>query len=322
MKAIQITEYGGPEVLQLREVVVPTPGAGQALIDVKAAGLNFVDIYHRRGTFPVPLPYIPGHEGSGIVEAVGEGVNNVQPGDRVAWVDSLGAYAEKAVVNAEKLLPLPDGVSFELGAALPLQGLTAHYLIHEFRLPKPGETTLIHAAAGGMGLLLVQWAKHLGARVFGTVSTEEKAKAARDAGADEVILYTTQDFVAETKRLTNDRGVELIIDGVGKTTFTGNLEAAARRGNIVVYGAASGPADPFSPNSLGAKSITVSGGSLPNYTLTREETERRARDLFQGLQQGWLKFRIDHVLPLAQAAEAQRRLERRQTIGKVILKVE
>jgi len=319
MKAVRVNEYGGPAVLQLREVETPRPATGQALVRLMNAGLNFVDIYQRRGTYGRILPFTAGLEGAGVVEAVGEGVSNVKPGDRVAYTGQPGAYAEASVVQADSLIPLPEGFSFEQGAAFPLQGMTAHYLIHEFRLPKAGDVVLIHAAAGGMGLLLVQWARHLGARVIGTVSTEEKAKAARDAGASDVILYTKQDFVAETKRLTKGHGADLIIDGVGKTTFAGNLEAAALRGHVVIFGAASGPADPIVPNSLMARSLSISGGSLPNYLLTRDELMRRANDVIEGIQAGWLRLRIDRVFPLAQAADAHRVLENRQTIGKVLL---
>lgn len=319
MKAIRVQEYGGPTFLRFEEVPTPTPGPGQALVHLVMAGVNFVDIYQRRGSYPVPLPFIPGREGAGVVEAVGKGVTIVKQGDRVAFTGQPGGYAEAIVVPAETLIALPADLSFEQGAAFPLQGMTAHYLLHEFRRPKPGDTVLIHAAAGGMGLLLVQWARHLGARVLGTVSTEEKAKAAREAGANEVILYTQQDFVAETKRLTNGRGADLIVDGVGKTTFPGNLEAVALRGHIVIFGAASGPADPIVPNALMARSITVSGGSSANYLLTREELLRRAGDVIAGIRAGWLRLRIAKVLPLAQAAEAHRLLEGRSTIGKLLL---
>lgn len=321
MKAIQISQFGGPEVLVIRDVQIGKPEKGQALIRLEAAGVNFVDIYQRRGTYPVKLPYVPGLEGAGVVEAIGEGVTNVKPGDRVAFVHEPGTYAEKILVKAEHLIALPSEMSFEQGAAFPLQGMTAHYLLHEFRKIKPNDIVLIHAAAGGMGLLLVQWAKHLGARVLGTVSTEEKAKIAKAAGADEVILYSKQDFVKEVKRLTNGHGADLIIDGVGKTTFVGNLEAAALRGNIVIFGAASGPADPISPNVLMGHSLTLSGGSLFNFLLTREELLGRAKAVIDGIQKGWLKLRIDQVLPLEKAAEAQQKLEERKTTGKVILAI-
>lgn len=320
MKAIQMSQYGGPEVLKLANVDIGKPQKGQALVQIKASGINFIDIYQRRGTYPVKLPNIPGLEASGIVEAIGEGVTNVKPGDRVAYVHEPGSYAELNLVQADHLIPLPQDLSFEQGAAFPLQGMTAHYLIYEFRNIKPGDVVLIHAAAGGMGLLLTQWAKHLGARVLGTVSTEEKAQIAKAAGADEIILYTKQDFVTEVKKLTNQRGADYIIDGVGKTTFQGNLEACALRGNIVIFGAASGPADPISPNGLMKKSLTISGGSLFNYLLSKEELMTRAKAVIDGIQQGWLKLRIDEIFPLEKATEAQRKLEDRNTMGKVLLK--
>jgi NADPH2:quinone reductase len=322
MKAIQMTRFGGPEVLEYKEIPSDklNPKPGQALIHIKAAGVNFIDIYQRRGTYPVPLPYIPGLEAAGIVEAVGEGVKNVKPGDRVAYVHEPGTYAEQHLTKADVLIPLPEGLSFEQGAAFPLQGMTAHYLIHEFRKIKPKDVVLIHAASGGMGLLLVQWAKHLGARVLGTVSTDEKARIAKDAGADDIILYTKQDFVTEVKKLTNKHGADLIIDGVGKTTFAGNLEAAAIRGNVVIFGAASGPADPIQPNGLMQKSLTISGGSLFNYLLSQEELQMRAKAVLEGITKGWLKLKVDHVYPLNQASEAHSRLESRQTTGKVVLK--
>lgn len=319
MKAIQVSQYGGPEVLKIEDVKIGKPGKGQALIRVKVAGINFVDIYQRRGTYPVKLPYVPGLEASGIVEEIGEGVNNIKLGDRVAYVHEPGSYAEKSLVKAEHLIPLPSEISFEQGAAFSLQGLTAHYLIHEFRKIKVNDIVLIHAAAGGMGLLLVQWAKHLGAKVLGTTSTEEKAKIALEAGTDEVILYNQQDFVTEVKRLTNQHGADLIIDGVGKTTFHGNLEAAALGGNIVIYGAASGPADPIAPNALMRRSLTLSGGSLSNYILNREELLGRANAVLEGVLQGWLKLHIDQVFTLENAPEAHRKLEERKSSGKILL---
>lgn len=321
MKAIQISQYGGPEVLKIQELEIGKPMKGQALVRMKAAGVNFIDIYQRRGTYPVALPYVPGLEGSGIVEAVGAGVVNVKPGDHVAFVHEPGTYAELCLVNADYLINLPKEITFLQGAAFPLQGMTAHYLIHEFRKIKPNDVVLIHAAAGGMGLLLVQWAKHLGAKVIGTVSTEEKAKIAKEAGADEVILYTKQDFAVEVQRLTNGHGADLIIDGVAKTTFAGNLKAAALRGNIVIFGAASGPADPISPNILMGHSLTLSGGSLFNFILTREELLMRSNAVLEGISQGFLKLRIDHAFPLKQANEAHQKLEDRKTIGKLVLTI-
>ncbi|MBA3238905.1 MAG: quinone oxidoreductase [Parachlamydiaceae bacterium] len=319
MKAIQISQYGGPEVLKIQEIQLGKPGKGQALIRLEAAGINFIDVYQRRGTYPVKLPYTPGLEGSGVVEAVGENVNNVKPGDRVAFVHEPGSYAEQTFVMADHLILLPSDISFEQGAAFPLQGMTAHYLLYEFRKIKPNDIVLIHAAAGGMGLLLVQWIKHLGARVLGTTSSEEKAKIAKEAGADEVILYTKKDFPTEVKRFTNGHGADLIIDGVGKTTFAGNLEAAALRGNIVLFGAASGPAEPISPNVLMGRSLTVSGGSLFNYRLSTEELMIRSKAVMEGVRAGWLKLRIDETFPLEKAAQAHEKLESRKSSGKVLL---
>ena len=322
MKAIKISVNGDADVLKLTDTgPVPKPGASEALVKIHAAGVNFVDIYHRRGFYPVKVPFIPGLEASGVVEAIGEKVTGIRPGDRVAYTGHLGSYSEYTTIDAARLIPLPEGLSFAEGAAFPLQGMTAHYLIHEFRKLKPGETVLVHAAAGGVGGLLVQWAKRFGALVLGTVGTEEKAVAAREAGVDHVILYTRQDFAAETKRLTNGRGAELILDGVGKSTFPGDLEAVAVRGHVVIYGAASGEADPVAPNSLMPKSFSLSGGSLQNFTATREELLRRSGDVQNAVKEGWLKLRIDRVLPLAEAEKAHRLLEGRQTKGKVVLKV-
>jgi NADPH:quinone reductase len=322
MKAIQVETQGGPEVLQLVDIApVEAPGPGQAVVRLAAAGVNFLDVGQRRGTYPRQVPFIVGVEGAGVVESVGQGVRNVKPSDRVAFTGLPGAYAEAILADAERLIPLPDDFTFEQGAAFPLQGMTAHYLIHEFRRPGPGSDVLIHAAAGGMGGLLVQWARHLGATVLGTVSTEAKARTARTSGADHIIIYTEQDFVAETKRITDGRGADLIIDGVGKTTFKGDLEAAAIRGHIVIFGAASGPADPVSPNALMPKALTVSGGSLQNYLRTPEELMQRANDVIAGIRAGWLKLNIGHVLPLAQAAQAHELMETRKTEGKLVLSI-
>lgn len=320
MKAIQMTEYGGPEVLRLQEVKIGKPSKNQALVRIHAAGVNFIDIYQRRGIYPVQLPYIPGLEGAGVVEEIGEGVKNVKPGDRVAFIHQPGSYAQEYLLSADHLIPLPSHFSFEEGAAFPLQGMTAHYLLHEFHKIKSGDVVLIQAAAGGMGLLLVQWAKHLGARVLGTVSTNEKAKIAKQAGADEVIIYTEQDFATEVRRLTNDHGADLIIDGVSKTTFPGDLKAVANRGHIVVYGAASGRADPISPNDLTPRAITVSGGTLFEFIARPGELEMRSQAVLQAIQEGWLKLRIDHIFPLEKAAEAHKQLEDRRSIGKIVLK--
>jgi NADPH2:quinone reductase len=322
MKAIKISSYGDAGVLMFSDSEPdPTLSAGKALVKIHAAGVNFVDIYQRRGTYPVKLPFIPGLEASGVVQAIGEQVTEVRPGDRVAYTGHLGSYSEYTTIDSSRLILLPKELSFLEGAALPLQGMTAHYLIHNFRKPKKGDTVLIHAAAGGVGLLLVQWAKHLGATVIGTVSTEEKARLARETGADHVVLYTKQDFVSETKRFTKDRGADLILDGVAKSTFIGDLEAVALRGHVVVFGSASGPADPVLPNSLGAKSISVSGGSLGNFIATREDLIRRSGDVLNAIKEGWLKLRVNHVLPLAEAGTAHRLLEGRQSTGKIVLKV-
>jgi NADPH2:quinone reductase len=321
MKAIRVTQYGEADVLKLQDIDKPKPEPSQALVRIEAAGLNFIDIYQRRGRYPVPLPYTLGLEASGVVEAIGESVRDVRVGDRVAYSSALGSYAEYNVVEGWQLIPLPRELPFEEGAAFPLQGMTAHYLLTEFHCPKKGETVLVHAAAGGVGLLLVQWLRHLGARVIGTVSTEEKASAARQAGAHDLILYSKQDFAEETKRLTDGKGADYIIDGVGKTTFPKNFEAIKRHGHIVIYGSASGPADPIAPNMLQRGSFTVSGGSLSDFVLSREEILRRANDVFEGFREGWLKLKIEKVLPLAEAAEAHRLLEGRHSSGKMVLKV-
>jgi len=319
MKAIVIEEFGGPDVLKLQDVKIGKPGKGQVIVRLAAIGVNYVDVYYRTGIYSQKPPFTPGLEGAGTVEELGDGVTSVKVGDRVTFVHQPKTYAEKCIVDVDSLISLPDDLSFEEGAAFPLQGMTAHYLIHEFRKPKSGDVVLIHAAAGGMGLLLVQWAKHLGARVIGTVSTEEKAKMARKAGADEVILYSKQDFVKETLRLTDGHGADLIIDGVGKTTFAGNLEAATIRGMIVIFGRASGPADPISPNVLMPRSLTIGGGSLSNFIADRKELLMRANDVMKGIKEGWLKLQIGKTLPLSEAKQAHTLLEGRQTTGKILL---
>ena len=311
-----------PEVLTFTDSEPkPVVSPGKALVRIHAAGVNFVDIYQRRGTYPVTLPFIPGLEASGVVEAVGENVTGLRTGDRVAYTGHLGSYSEYAAIDAARLIPLPQKLSFDQGAAFPLQGMTAHYLTHDFRQLKPGDTVLVHAAAGGVGLLLVQWAKHLGATVIGTVSTPEKAIIAAAAGADQVILYTKQDFAAETMRITSGRGAQLIIDGVGKSTFPGDLEAVATRGHIVLFGSASGPADPIVPNALMTKSFSLSGGSLQNFIATADDLSRRAAEVLRAIEEGWLKLRIGEVFPLNEAGKAHRLLEGRQSAGKIVLKV-
>ena len=322
MKAILVEKTGGPDVLQLEDVApIEEPGPGQAVVRVVAAGVNFMDVGQRRGSYPRQVPFTPGAEGAGVVESVGEGVTNVKPGDRVAFTGVTGTYAEAVIADASRLIPLPDDFTFEQGAAFPLQGMTAHYLIHEYRKPKAGDFVLVHAAAGGVGSLLVQWAKHLGATVIGTVSNEEKARTAREDGAEHVIIYTEQDFAAETKRITKGHGADLIFDSVGRSTFKGDLEAVAIRGHIVVFGSSSGPADPISPNALMPRAISLGGGSLMNFISTREELLRRANDVIEGIRQGWLKQRIT-VMPLEEAHRAHELLESRKTQGKIVLLVE
>jgi NADPH:quinone reductase len=304
MKAIVVEQHGGPEVLMLKEVPMPqAPGPGQALIRVAVAGVNFMDIGHRRGTYPHKVPFTPGAEGAGVVESVGEGVEHVKVSDRVAFGGQKGAYAEWVLVDANQLIPLPDDLSFEQGAALPVQGLTAQYVIHEFRKPKTGDFVLIHAAAGGVGGLLVQWASHLGAVVIGTVSNEDKARVAKGLGAEHTVLYTSQDFVAETQRITGGRGVDLILDSVGRDTSEKNLEAVAVRGHIIAFGASSGNPNPVSAYSLMRRSISLCGASLAQLR-TRDELLRRADEVFSGLREGWLKISMTQSLPLERAAEA------------------
>jgi NADPH2:quinone reductase len=320
MKSIEVEQTGEPDVLNVREIGgLEPPSPGQALVRIVLAGVNFMDVGQRRGTYPRPLPFTPGVEAAGVVESVGGDETEIQPGDRVAYTGEPGAYAEASLVRLDRLIPLPDDITFEQGAAFPLQGMTAHYLIHEFRQPKAGDFVLVHAAAGGVGALLVQWAKHLGAHVIGTVSTQEKAAVARDAGADDVILYSKENFAKGVRRLTHEHGADIIFDGVGKSTFKKNLEAVADRGQIVVFGASSGPASPISPNALMAQCVTLSGGSLPKFIATRQELLRRADDVIQGIREGWLKLRIDRTLELKQAAEAHRLLENRETAGKILL---
>jgi NADPH2:quinone reductase len=322
MKAILVEKTGGPDVLQLEDVApIEEPGPGQAVVRVVAAGVNFMDVGQRRGSYPRQVPFTPGAEGAGVVESVGEGVTNVKPGDRVAFTGVPGTYAEAVIADASRLIPLPDDFTFEQGAAFPLQGMTAHYLIHEYRKPKAGDFVLVHAAAGGVGSLLVQWAKHLGATAIGTVSNEEKARTAREDGAEHVIIYTEQEFAAETKRITKGHGADLIFDSVGRSTFKGDLEAVAIRGHIVVFGSSSGPADPISPNALMPRAISLGGGSLMNFISTREELLRRANDVIEGIRQGWLKQRIT-VMPLEEAHRAHELLESRKTQGKIVLLVE
>lgn len=321
MKAIRVEKLGGPEVLKLQDIAgIEKPGPGQAVVRVAAAGVNFMDVGQRRGSYPREVPFTPGMEGAGVVESVGEGVHDVKPSDRVAFTGVPGSYAEAVRVDAERLIHLPNDFTFEQGAAFPLQGMTAHYLIHEFRKPKAGDFVLVHAAAGGVGAHVVQWAHHLGATVIGAVSNEEKAKSVRAMGADHAVVYGGEGFVAEVKRITKDHGADLIIDGVGKSTFKGDLEAVAVRGHIVIFGAASGQADPISPNALMPRAASLSGGSLQNFIATRRELLARANDVMQGIRKGWLKMKVE-AMPLEQAAKAHELLEGRKTQGKLVLTV-
>jgi NADPH2:quinone reductase len=320
MKAIRVEEYGGPEKLVYREVEKPEPRAGEALVRIEAIGVNFIDVYHRTGLYPLPLPFTSGSEASGTVEAVAGDVDEIQVGDRVAYAMSLGAYAEYAAVPAARLVKVPLGVDAESGAAAMLQGMTAHYLVTSTYALKRGDTALVHAAAGGVGLLLIQMAKRIGARVFGTVSTEEKARLAREAGADEVIIYTEQDFQEEVKRLTEGKGVRVVYDSVGKTTFIKSLESLAPRGLLALFGQSSGVVPPFDAALLAQKgSLFLTRPSLAHYTATREELLWRANEVFKWIGAGQLKLRIGNRFPLAEAAEAHRQLEGRATTGKLLL---
>jgi NADPH2:quinone reductase len=320
MRAIRIHEFGGPEAMRLDEVATPKPGDGQALVRIEAAGVNFIDVYQRTGLYKNALPYGLGLEGAGVVEAVGGGVTSVRAGDHVAWTGVPGSYATHNVVPADKLVTLPAGVDARAGAAAMLQGMTAHYLAHSTYPVKPGDTCLVHAAAGGVGLLLCQMAKRAGARVIGTVSTEEKAKLARDAGADDIIFYTRQDLVEEVKRLTGGKKLQVVYDSVGKDTFEKGLDCLALRGYMVLYGASSGPVAPLDPQVLNAKgSLFLTRPSLFHYTATRDELVKRAGDVLGWIQKGELKLRIGATFPLADAAKAHRDLEGRKTTGKVLL---
>ena len=320
MKAIRVHECGGPEAMQLEELPDPQPGAGQALVKVAACGVNFVDIYQRAGAYKLPLPLAMGQEGAGVVEAVGVGVSEVRAGDRVAWTGIQGSYATHVVAPAARLVKLPQHLTFNDGAAALLQGMTAHYLVHTTYPLRKGHACLVQAAAGGVGLLLCQMAKRAGARVIGTVSTEQKAKLAREAGADEVIIYTETDFEPEVKRLTEGRGVQVVYDSVGKDTFERSLNCLAPRGYLVLFGQSSGPVPPFDPQVLNAKgSLFLTRPTLAHYTATREELLRRSGEVLGWAASGHLKLRIEKVLPLPDAAEAHRLLAGRLTTGKLLL---
>ncbi|HEV2357047.1 MAG TPA: quinone oxidoreductase [bacterium] len=320
MKAVRVHEAGGPEVLRFEELPTPEPGPAEVLVKLEAAGVNFVDIYEREGVYKTALPFTCGSEGAGLVEAVGRDVAELRPGDRVAYSNVSGAYATHAVVPAARIVKLPPGVDAKTAAAVMLQGMTAHYLTHTTYPLGPGDVILLHAAAGGVGLLLTQIAKMRGARVIGTVSTEAKAALARQAGADEIILYTQQDFEAETKRLTGGRGVPVVYDSVGTTTFEKSMNCLAPRGYLVTFGNSSGPNPPVDTRVLQQKgSLFVTRPTMRDYVATREDLLKRAGDVLGWVAAGRLKVRIDRTFPLAQAADAQRALASRGTAGKVLL---
>jgi NADPH:quinone reductase len=319
MKAIQVKQFGGPEVLEFVELPVPQPKPNEAVVKIAAAGVNFIDVYNRTGHYKVPLPFVPGHEGAGTVTAVSKDVTTVKVGDRVAYTGVLGSYAEYAAVPADRLVKIPQGVSERDAAAAMLQGMTAHYLSHDAFPLKKGQTALVHAAAGGVGLLLVQMAHNLGARVIGTVSTEEKAKLAREAGADDVILYTQTDFEPETKRLTGGKGLDVVYDSVGKTTFDKGFNVLRPRGMMVLFGGSSGPVSPVDPLVLTQKgSLFLTRPSIMHYIITTEELQARAGAVLGMIKESKLKL-IQHTYPLAQAQQAHRGLEARKTTGKLLL---
>jgi len=320
MKAIRVHSPGGPEALRYEDMPQPSPAAGQVLVKVEAAGVNYIDVYQRTGLYKVATPFTLGQEAAGVVRAVGPGVTDPKPGDRVAYTSILGAYAEYAVVPADRVVVLPDGVTTRQAAAAMLQGMTAQYLASTTYALKAGDTCLVHAAAGGVGLLLCQIASRRGARVIGTVSTREKAALARDAGARDVILYTEQDFEVEVKRLTNGVGLQVVYDSVGKTTFEKGLNCLIRRGMMVLYGQSSGPIGSFDPQVLSQKgSLFLTRPTLAHYIETRAELVARAGEVLSWIKSGALKLRIEHEFSLAEVAEAHRALEARKTTGKLLL---
>jgi NADPH2:quinone reductase len=320
MKAIQVKRCGSQEVMEVVDLPTPVPGPKQALVKIEASGINFIDVYFRCGLYKADLPFTPGSEAAGVVEAVGPEVTEVKVGDRVAYAMARGSYAEYAVVPAWQLIKIPDGLDLKVAAAAMLQGMTAHYLTHSTYPLKKGDTALLHAAAGGAGLLVVQMAKMLGARVIGTVSTDAKAARAKEAGADEIILYTVQDFEVEVKRLTGGRGVDVVYDSVGQTTFLKGLNCLRPRGMMALFGQSSGPVEPFEPGLLAAKgSLFLTRPSLAHYTATRDELQWRAGEVLKWIQSGVLKIRIEKTYRLAEAPQAHRDLEGRKTSGKLLL---
>ena len=319
MKAVQITEFGGPEVMKYQDLPDLSPSDGQALVQIEAIGVNYTDTYSRSGGNPTALPWVGGVEGAGVVKQVGTNVTQVREGDSVVYCGIPGSYAEQAIVPADRLIKIPQGLDSKASAAAMLQGMTAHYLCHSTYQVKQGDKVLVHAGAGGVGLLLIQMVKRLGGYVFSTVSTEAKAQLAKDAGADEVILYTSQDFAEEVNKSTNGQGVEVVYDDVGQTTFDGSINSLARRGYMVLYGQASGPVPPVDPRVLGNGSKFLTRPGLGDYTVTRQELEQRAGDVLGWVKSGELKLRIEHVMALSEASEAHRQLESRLTTGKVVL---
>ncbi len=318
--AIRIHETGGPEVLRFEEVAVGRPGPGEARLRQTAVGLNFLDTYHRTGLYPLPLPAVLGSEGAGVVEEVGEGVTEVKPGDRVAYAGPVGAYADERLIAAHRLVRLPDDVDDRVAAAVMLKGMTAQYLVRRTHPVAPGETILLHAAAGGVGLLLAQWAKSLGARVIGTVSTDAKAALARANGCDDVIVTSREDFVARVKEITGGAGVRVVYDSVGKDTWTGSLDSLAPLGMMVTYGNASGPVPPISPLVLSQKgSLFLTRPTLMTYVAKREDLLATAADLFAVLRSGAVKVAAPTTFPLRDAAKAHEALEGRRTTGSVVL---
>lgn len=320
MKAVRVHEVGGPEVMRYEDIPLVEPGQGEVRVKIEAAGVNFIDIYHRTGLYALPTPFILGLEAAGIVDAVGPEVTEFSPGDRVAYSSQQGAYADYAVVPEAKLVPVPADLDLNMAAAAILQGMTAHFLTHSTYPLKAGDTALVHAAAGGVGLVLVQMAKQLGATVIGTVSTEEKARQAREAGADHVILYSQTDFEAETKHLTGGKGVDVVYDSVGQATFEKSLNVIKMRGMMVLFGQSSGPVAPFNPGILANKgSLFLTRPLIFHHIAEREDLLWRARDLFGALAAKKLKIHIDRKLPLAEAGQAHRLLAERQTMGKLVL---
>jgi NADPH2:quinone reductase len=320
MKAIRITEHGGPGVMRLEELPTPQPQAGQILVRVEAAGVNYIDTYQRSGQYKIPLPYTMGLEGAGVVEATGDGVTGIGKDARVAWTNVPGSYATHALVPADKAVPLPAGITSEQGAAAMLQGMTAHYLAHSTFPLRRGDACVVHAGAGGVGLLLTQIAKRAGARVFTTVSTDEKAKLSREAGADDVIRYTQEDFEQAVRRLTGGTGVRVVYDSVGRDTFEKSLGCLAPRGMLVLFGQSSGAVPPFDAQILSAKgSLFLTRPTLAHYTATRDELLSRAGEVFAWIADGTLKLRIGATFPLAEAARAHQELQARRTTGKVLL---